>query len=48
MFRVCESCGEWNVQIVVSLDGAAVCATVAISARSFGFHSFRPPVQAAP
>jgi hypothetical protein len=25
MFRVCESCGEWNEEIVVSSDGAAVC-----------------------
>jgi hypothetical protein len=25
MFRVCESCGEWNDEIVVSDDGAAVC-----------------------
>jgi hypothetical protein len=25
VFRVCESCGEWNDEIVVSDDGAAVC-----------------------
>jgi hypothetical protein len=25
MFRVCESCGEWNEEIVVSSRGAAVC-----------------------
>jgi hypothetical protein len=25
MFRVCESCGEWNEEIVVSDDGATVC-----------------------
>src|ERR1041384_2340029 len=25
MFQVCESCGEWNEEIIVSDDGAVVC-----------------------
>jgi hypothetical protein len=25
MFRVCESCGKWNEEVVVSHDGGAVC-----------------------